>query len=118
MPLKLAEMKEMSVEDLQEELKKSRLELATLRMKFASRQLDNPSLIKKTRKEVARILTIQTQKLKEKPLDISSEQEGEKIAKSKKLKKQQEKLERLDKEEGRQVSKEIKGTKKRTKKEK
>lgn len=98
MALKLAEIKEMSQEDLQEELKKSRLELATLRMKFASRQLDNPSLIKKARKEIARILTIQTQKLKERSL---GKEKGEikEIAKPKRLKKREtEKSEKAKKE--------------------
>lgn len=114
MPLKLAEIKQMSHEDLQEELKKSRLELATLRMKFASRQLDNPSLIKKSKKEIARILTVQTQKLKEKPEEKVNEQESKKADKSKKLErreteKQEEKLKKTVKEETK---------KKRTKREK
>lgn len=58
------EIKELSVDEISEQLKKSRIELVNLRMKLASRQLENPSQIKKQRKEIARMLTIQTQKLK------------------------------------------------------
>lgn len=63
--LKLAEIKEMTSDEISEQLKKSNIELANLRMKFVSRQLDDASLIKKNRKEIARLLTVQTQKLNE-----------------------------------------------------
>lgn len=63
--LKFAEIKDMSLGELKDQIKKSRLEFVTLRMKFASRQLDNPSEIKKKRKEITRLLTAETQKLKQ-----------------------------------------------------
>lgn len=65
MPLKLSEIRDMTIQELKEQLIKSRTELATLRMKFASRQLDDMSQIRKTRKEIARILTVLAQKVKE-----------------------------------------------------
>lgn len=60
--MKLAEIKQLSTSEIAEQLKKSRVDLIDLRMKFASRQLDNPSMLKKKRKEIARLLTVQTQK--------------------------------------------------------
>lgn len=61
--LKLVEIKELPLGELSEQIKKSRIELVDLRMKFTSRQLENPSLIKMKRKEIARLLTMQTQKV-------------------------------------------------------
>ena len=61
--MKMVEIKEIELNEMGENLKKARLELVDLRMKFTSRQLENPSLIKKKRKDIARMLTIQTQKL-------------------------------------------------------
>ncbi len=63
--VKLAEINEMSLDDITEQVKKSRVELVGLRMKFASRQLEDTSLIRKKRKEIARLLTIETQKSKD-----------------------------------------------------
>ncbi len=62
--MKLVEMRELSPDEINEQIDKSRIELVNLRMKFTARQLENPSLISKQRKEIARLLTIQTQKLK------------------------------------------------------
>ena len=63
MPLKLQEIKEMSLNDLKDSLNKSKLDLAGFRMKIASRQLEDSSQVKKTRKDIARINTILTQKI-------------------------------------------------------
>ncbi len=60
--LKLAEIKELSIDDVEVQIKKSRIELVELRMKLTARQLENPSQISNKRKEIARLLTIQTQK--------------------------------------------------------
>ena len=65
MTLKLNEIRDMSVDELKSQLSKSDLELTNLRMKLASRQLEDLSLIRKTRKEIARVLTVLTEKLKE-----------------------------------------------------
>ena len=64
--MKLLEIEEMSPNEIQQQLKKSSLELLELRMKLATRQLDNSSFIKKKRIDIARLLTIQTQKLQDK----------------------------------------------------
>lgn len=68
--LKLPEIKELAPDEIDLQLKKSRLELVTLRMKFASRQLEDPSQISKKRKEIARLLTIQTEKLNSSTSDV------------------------------------------------
>ena len=60
--MKLMEIKEMSPVEISEQLGKSRVELVNLRMKLASRQLEDTSVIKKKRKEIARLLTVQTEK--------------------------------------------------------
>ena len=78
--MKLMEIKELSGDEINDQLKKSQIELVNLRMKFASRQLEDPSQIRKKRKEIARLHTIQTIKSK----DISIEQKVEKVKKVKK----------------------------------
>ena len=59
--LKLTEIKDMSPGELVEQVNKSQIELVDLRMKLTSRQLEDSSSIKKKRKEIARMLTVQTQ---------------------------------------------------------
>ena len=92
--MKLAEIKDLAIEEFDSQLKKSKLELVDLKMKFASRQLENPSQIKKKRKEIAWLHTIKTQKQKgllmgekkikkEKEVKIKTEK-GEKDLKPKK----------------------------------
>ena len=78
--MKLMEIKELSGDEISNQLKKSQIDLVELRMKFASRQLEDPSQIRKKRKEIARLHTIKTQKLHE----VVSEP---KIEKTKKVKK-------------------------------
>lgn len=73
--LKLPEIKELAPDEIDIQLKKSRLELVTLRMKFASRQLEDPSQISKKRKEIARLLTIQTEKLSNGSASTSEKEE-------------------------------------------
>lgn len=88
--LKLVEIKDFSVPEIQEQLKKSRLDFVTLRMKFASRQLEDSSFMKKKRKEIARLLTVLTQKggkelliQESKPLKKEVEEEQKPKAKNK-----------------------------------
>ena len=78
--MKLMEIKELSVDEVSNQLKKSQIELVDLRMKFASRQLEDPSQIKKKRKEIARLHTVRTQKAHE----VISEPKLEKTKKVKK----------------------------------
>lgn len=62
MALKLAEIKDMSLDEIQEQINKSRLELVEFKMKLACRQLEDTSQLRKKKKEVARLLTTQAQK--------------------------------------------------------
>lgn len=78
--MKLVEIKELPVDEISDQLKKSQLELVNLKMKFASRQLEDPSQIRKKRKEIARLHTVKTQKLHE----VVSEPKTEKVKKVKK----------------------------------
>ncbi len=78
--MKLLEIKELPTDEISEQLKKSQIELINLKMKFASRQLEDPSQIRKKRKEIARLHTVRTQKLHE----VSSEPKVSKIKKVKK----------------------------------
>ena len=77
--MKLMEIKELSGDEISSQLKKSQIELVELRMKFASRQLEDPSQIKKKRKEIARLHTVKTQKAHE----VISEPKVEKVKKAK-----------------------------------
>ena len=79
--MKLVEIKELPVEEISDQLKKSQLELVNLKMKFASRQLEDPSQIRKKRKEIARLHTVKTQKAHE----VVSESKLEKTKKVKKI---------------------------------
>ena len=91
--MKLVEIRELSIDELSGQIKKSNLELVDLRMKLASRQLEDPSKIRKKRKEIARLLTVQTQKnngkIAEKVESKESTDEVKKVKKEKALKEQQ-----------------------------
>ena len=76
--LQFVEIKELSPGEIVDHLKKSQLELVDLKMKFVTRQLEDTSLLKKKRKEIARLLTVQTQNSKEKP-DKSEVKSGAKL---------------------------------------
>ena len=60
--MKSAEIKEMSVQDLQERIAAEKMNLAQLKMQHAVSPVENPSVIKKSRRDIARMLTILGQK--------------------------------------------------------
>ena len=60
--MKTAEIKEMSVQDLQERIAAEKNKLATMKVQHAVSLVENPSLIKKTRRDIARMLTVLRQK--------------------------------------------------------
>ena len=60
--MKMKEVREMSVEQLQAKLTELRQELFNLRFQLAVNQLDNPTRIKAVKKDIARIKTIQRQR--------------------------------------------------------
>ena len=60
--MKTAEIKEMSVQDLQERIAVEKANLASMKVQHAVSPVENPSNIKKTRRDIARMLTILHQK--------------------------------------------------------
>ena len=60
--MKTAEIKEMSVQDLQERVAAEKARLATMKVQHAVSPVENPSEIKKTRRDIARMLTVLRQK--------------------------------------------------------
>lgn len=62
--MKITEIREKTSEQLVELLKEQKNELFNLRFQHAINQLDNPQKIVETRKNIARIMTILTEKEK------------------------------------------------------
>ena len=60
--MKSAEIKEMSVKDLEERIEAEKAQLAKLKVQHAVSPVENPSIIKKNRRDIARMLTIMRQK--------------------------------------------------------
>ena len=60
--MKTAEIKDMSVQDLQERIVAEKARLATMKVQHAVSPVENPSEIKKTRRDIARMMTILRQK--------------------------------------------------------
>ncbi|MGC1276148.1 MAG: 50S ribosomal protein L29 [Planctomycetaceae bacterium] len=59
---KASDLREMSDEQIEFSLKEARQDLFRLRFQAATEKLDAPSSLKKLRREIARILTIQRQR--------------------------------------------------------
>ena len=60
--MKSAEIKDMSVQDLQERIAAEKAKLSSLKVQHAVSPVENPSIIKKSRRDIARMLTILRQK--------------------------------------------------------
>jgi len=60
--VKPAELRDMTITELQEQLEKDRQELFNLRFQSSTQQLENPRRIRVVRKNIARILTILSQR--------------------------------------------------------
>ena len=60
--MKTAEIKDMSVQDLQERIAAEKARLATMKVQHAVSPVENPSEIKTTRRDIARMMTILRQK--------------------------------------------------------
>ena len=56
--MKAAELKTLTVEELNEKLKELKTELFNLRFQHAINQLDNPHKIAEVKKDIARVMTI------------------------------------------------------------
>lgn len=61
--MKASELRELSVEELQEKLKSLKEELFNLRFQLAINQLENPMRIKAVKKDIARVQTVMTQRV-------------------------------------------------------
>ena len=60
--MKISKLREMSSPDLEKELGELKTELFKLRFGLATNGLDNPMKIKETKKDIARIKTILTER--------------------------------------------------------
>ncbi|MDP8232586.1 MAG: 50S ribosomal protein L29 [Candidatus Zophobacter franzmannii] len=60
--MKAIELRELTVEELTHKMEDNRIELFNLRFQVARNLLDNPLRIRQAKKDIARILTILTEK--------------------------------------------------------
>ena len=60
--MKSAEIKDISTKDLQERIETEKAQLAKLNVQHAVSPDENPSIIKKNRRDIARMLTVLRQK--------------------------------------------------------
>ena len=60
--MKSAEIKDISTKDLVERIEAEKAQLAKLKVQHAVSPVENPSIIKKSRRDIARMLTILRQK--------------------------------------------------------
>ena len=62
--MKAVEIRELSVEDLKERIAAEKVRLNTMKLEHAVSPVENPTLINKLRKDIARMETILTEKTK------------------------------------------------------
>lgn len=62
--MKPSDLRAMTVEELREKEKELRKELFNLRFRLATGELENPMRIRSVRKDIARVLTVITEKTK------------------------------------------------------
>ena len=60
--MKSAEIKDMSIQDLQERIEAEKAKLSQLKVQHAVSPIENPSIIQKSRRDIARMLTVLRQK--------------------------------------------------------
>ena len=60
--MKRAEIKDIATKDLVERIETEKAQLAKLKVQHAVSPIENPSIIKKNRRDIARMLTILSQK--------------------------------------------------------
>ena len=60
--MKSAEIKELSVKELQERIEAQKAQLTKLKVQHAVSPVEDPSIIQKSRRDIARMLTILRQK--------------------------------------------------------
>lgn len=59
-----SDLRAMTVEELREKEKELRKELFNLRFRLATGEVENPMRIRSIRKDIARVLTVMTEKMK------------------------------------------------------
>jgi len=64
--LKPSELRDMTIEELKEKEKELRKELFNLRFQKATGEIQNPNRIKQVKRDIARVLTIITEKQRQK----------------------------------------------------
>ena len=64
--MKPSELRALTVEELKQKEQDTRKELFNLRFRLATGEVENPKRINALRKDIARVLTIITEKIKEK----------------------------------------------------
>ncbi|GAB4390861.1 MAG: 50S ribosomal protein L29 [Thermodesulfovibrionales bacterium] len=60
--MKVSEMRDMTIEELSEKEREMRKELFNLRFQAATGEIENPRRIRAVRKDMARVLTVMTEK--------------------------------------------------------
>lgn len=70
--MKAHELRSMSLEELQDQVRDMRTEIFNLRFRKAAQQIENPLIIRDAKKSLARALTI----IREKELGLISDEEG------------------------------------------
>lgn len=60
--MKVKEMRELSKEELSGRIDETRKNLVEMRFQLAMRKLENPAKLRTTRRQLAQLLTIQTEK--------------------------------------------------------
>ena len=70
--MKAHELRSMSMEELQEQVRELRTEIFNLRFRKAAQQLDNPLKIRQSRRTLARTLTM----IRERELGLTTDGEG------------------------------------------
>ncbi|MCF7847366.1 MAG: 50S ribosomal protein L29 [Kiritimatiellales bacterium] len=61
--MKVKELREMTTEELEQQIRETQKELFNLRLQQVSGQLENPARVKELRRSLARIKTIQNEKV-------------------------------------------------------
>ena len=56
--MKPSEIRELSPADIREKIQEQEKELANMRMQLTTRQLENPLVVRETRRELARLKTV------------------------------------------------------------
>lgn len=56
--MKPSEIRDLSPSDIREKIQEQEVELANMRIQLTTRQLENPLLVRETRRELARLKTI------------------------------------------------------------